>query len=114
MRRVVQADRENERRREDGGGERKPIERMPHPTGSDGGPHSREQVVAALDQLFEHQRCAIEEMLHEDDLVVFDDHEPGIGGPRRDHVGEAHPSKLPGEAGAVVPRRAPLGCAHDA
>ena len=73
-----------------------------------------EQLVAAGDELLEHERSAVEEVLDDDDLVAFDDHEPGIGRSRRDHVGEAHPSKLPGAGCARGSRRAPLGCAHDA
>ncbi len=62
--------------------------------------HARQQVIAAGDQLLEHARRPVEELLDDDDLVAFDDHEPGSRRPRGEHVGEAHSSKLPGAARA--------------
>jgi hypothetical protein len=75
---------------------------MPWHPAQVGGTHAIGQFVAAGDELLEEPRGSLEQALHDDRLALVDDGEAGLCEPGTHDVGEAHPSKLPGESNPRV------------
>ena len=66
-----------------------------------------EELAAAGDQLFEIARRAVEEVLDEHGVFAVHEYEPGVVRPRREHMGETHPSNLPRRAAPLPGTSAP-------
>ncbi len=91
-----------------------PLERMPRPQSPRHPERRSSTVVAADDELFQHPRRAVEQLVDEHGLIGVHHHEPCGSDPGGITWAKRIPSeKLPGEACPAPPARAPMLAAHD-